>query len=980
MVPDRMRPENGRCFLKNKEDEKIIKSISESLSIPEKNIMAVLTLFEEGSTVPFIARYRKEMTGSLDETVIQAVKEKYDFFEKIEKRKQYIKEVIEKKDSLTDEIALKIDKAEILSELEDIYLPYKSGRKTRAAAAKEKGLLPFAESIISGKIKDPVTEAEKYINPEKGVEKAADALKGASDIIAEKVNENTDVRKTLRGFYVQTSLLTSSVIKKKKEEASRFRDYFEYSEKTSKAAPHRILAVLRGKNNSFLTVKIEVDEERAISIIKKTVLSGSIYYSAASYSFLEDSIKDSFSRLLHPSLENEIISELREKADDASIAVFSENLKNLLLDSPFGNKPVIAVDPGIRTGCKAAAVDETGKFLDYGVIFPFDDKKRENGVDIIKRFHDKYNIEAVAVGNGTGGREVFDFLKSLSFLKDMACQGWLHGKEPAHTLGFNRLVKTVRERMENDSRYFEKLIEERLLKNSHRSTVTVKPESNDSNEEDKYIPQLDPDQFAADTELFEKYRDSKDSDEDLKKIPVLEKGDIPEKVLTIDYKKGKINSSDCYYHDFFTAGIVYTDLFYDIRGMDESLKMYIPLFARSLRETGIPGVPFYEIARELSLKTGGFFVFPETGKAFDSSINEYLVVRYKAIEERFKDASSLVFSILEQADFDDLARLKDIINELKSDFMASILRRGNYVVSLEASKKISRSLKRQAGWAGAEQLLFLSGIDTENKNVIKDTAEKLKKIQKWIMKKSSVTAGITSDKSCFSAGTEILSKYINNPPSEKTLPVFDDNSSFSQEGRSYEALIVPSLVNFNASVIKASRTGTEEFIYEKLLTRIIDTGFLWEKVRMENGAYGVGSAVNGMEGILSFSSYRDPSVKGTQDAFRDSLKYIIDGNLTEDELFKAVINCIGKEIKPLSPGEKGHVNIRRHLYSLSDEVRQKNREIMLKAKTEDIIKAAERLYNSFNEVSMCSMCGNETIESYGEYFSLFQLKKTELPV
>ena len=566
------------------------------------------------------------------------------------------------------------------------------------------------------------------------------------------------------------------------------------------------------------------------------------------------------------------------------------------------------------------------------------------------------------------------------FLMDMACQGWLHGKEPSHTLGFNRFVKTVRERMKNDSRYFEKMIEERLLKNNHRSTVTVKPVTNDNNEEEKYIPQLDPDQFAADTELFEKYRDSRDSEEDLKKIPVLEKSDIPEKVLTIDCKKGRINSSECYYHDFFTAGIVYTDLFYDIRGMDESLKMYIPLFARAIRETGLPGTPFYEIARELSLRTGGFFVFPETGKTFDSSINEFLVVRYKAIEERFESASDLVFNILENADFYDFDRLKDIINELKSDFMASILRRGNYVVSLEASKKLSRSLQRQAGWAGADQLIFLSGIDTEDKDVIKETAEKLKNIQDWIISKSSVTAGLTSDKSCFSSGTEILSKYINNPSAEKTFHVSDDKSSFSEDGSSYEALVVPSLVNFNASVIKASRTGSEEFIHEKLLTRIIDTGFLWEKVRMENGAYGVGSAVNGMEGILSFSSYRDPSVEGTQEAFRDSLKYIIDGNLTEDELFKAVINCVGKEIKPLSPGEKGHINIRRDLYSLSDEVRQKNREIMLKAKTEDIIRAAERLFKNFDNAARCSMCGNETIESYSDYFSGFKLKKTELPV
>ncbi len=403
------------------ENIKIVKSVSDDLGIAEKNIKAVLKLLEEGATVPFIARYRKEMTGSLDETVIQAVKEKQDFYEKLEKRKQYIREVIEKKDSLTDDLEKRINSAETLAELEDLYLPYKSGRKTRAKAAKEKGLEGLADSIFYGKTVSPEKEAQKYIDPDKGVATTEEALKGASDIIAEKVNENADVRKVLREFYEKTSLLTSSVIKKKQDEASRFRDYFDYSERAYRAAPHRILAVLRGKNSSFLTVKIEVDEEKALSIIKRTVLSRNIKYSDQVYSFLIESFLDSFSRLLHPSLENEVISALREKADDVSIAIFSDNLKNLLLESPYGNKAVIAVDPGIRTGCKVVAVDETGKLLEYGVFFPFDEKKKENGVDIIKRFHDKYNIEAVAVGNGTGGREVLDFLKSISFLKDTPC-------------------------------------------------------------------------------------------------------------------------------------------------------------------------------------------------------------------------------------------------------------------------------------------------------------------------------------------------------------------------------------------------------------------------------------------------------------------------------------------------------------------------------------------------------------------------------
>ncbi len=564
------------------------------------------------------------------------------------------------------------------------------------------------------------------------------------------------------------------------------------------------------------------------------------------------------------------------------------------------------------------------------------------------------------------------------FLMDMTCQGWLHGKDPSHTLGFNRFINNVRDKINNDGRYFEKLIEEKFLKNSHRSTVVVKPDSGSSSENGKYIPDLDPVQFEEDLKLFEKYRDSRDSEEDIRKIPVLDKKDIPGKVTTIEFTRGRINSSDCYYHDFFTAGIVYADFFYDIRAMDENLKMYLPLFARALRESGLPGIPFYDVARELSLNAGGFFVFPETGKTFDSCINEYIVVRYKAIEERFESASELIFRILGSADFNDLERLKDIVDELKNDYKASILRRGNYVVSLTASKKLSRSLERQAGWAGADQMLFLSEIKTDDRTVLKDIAEKLIKIRNWIINAAPVTAGLTSDKSFFDKSTEILTRYLKNNPLDDCILSEKRQSLLS--GSDYEALVIPSLVNFNASVIRSSRTGTDEFIHEKLLSRIIDTGFLWEKVRMENGAYGVGATVNGMEGIVSFSSYRDPSIETTQEAFRNSLLHIINGNLTEDELFKAVLNCVGKEIKPLSPGEKGHINMRRLLYRLSDDVRQKNRDRMLKTGMDDIVRAAERLYKSFESVSMATMCGSEALESNREYFSGFSLHETKMPV
>ncbi len=407
--------------LKNSVNSKIIENLSTELSVPSVNIRAVLALFDDGATVPFIARYRKEMTGSLDETVIESIREKYDLHDKIEKRRIYILEVIEKKDSLTEEIALSIEKAETMSELEDIYLPYKSGRKTRAKTAREKGLQPLAEKILSGSIISPEKEAELFIDTEKGIETAEDALRGASDIIAETVNENIIVRKRLRELYEKKSVLNSSVIKKKKEEALKFADYFAYSEKISSVPAHRIHAVLRGKNEGFLSVGIEVDEDRLFDIIRRGTLSGKIRYNAELLSFLNSAFSDSYKRLLHPSLENEIISELRERADKVSIAIFTENLKNLLLEPPFGNRPVIAVDPGIRTGCKIVSIDGTGKLLDYAVIFPFDVKKQENGVDVLKGFNDKYNIEAVAVGNGTGGREVYSFLENLPFLKKVPC-------------------------------------------------------------------------------------------------------------------------------------------------------------------------------------------------------------------------------------------------------------------------------------------------------------------------------------------------------------------------------------------------------------------------------------------------------------------------------------------------------------------------------------------------------------------------------
>lgn len=670
------------------------------------------------------------------------------------------------------------------------------------------------------------------------------------------------------------------------------------------------------------------------------------------------------------SLEMEILTEIL--IGNSASPIYLDLIKT---DLGGDLSPVSGVDTDLRQIVFSVGIRDTSPEKDKGFgKLIFDSLKRitEDGLD-------PDLIEGVLRTAEFANREIRGGRPFGLFLMDSSCQGWLHGKEPSHTIGFNRIIKIVRENLANDSRYFEKIIEKKLLENNHRSLVTVKPDNGKKSEEDKYVPVIIPEVFESENRMFEKYRDSRDTEEDIKKIPVLNKSDIPEKVKTIEFSKGNINSSSCLFHDYYTAGIVYADIFYDIRNMDEDLKIYVPLFARALRESGLPGIPFYEVARALTLNTGGFFIFPETGKSFEGSINEFVILRYKALEKSFPEATDLIFSILERADFDDHKRLKEILSELTSDFKASLIRRGNYVASLSASRDLSSSLKRQASWAGAEQVLFLSSLDAENPETVKIAAEKLKRIRKFLTAESGVTAGLTADKSCFENISSVLSNHLKNPVSCELKPVYD-NMGASFDENSYETLLIPSLINFNASVIGASRTGTKEFIHEKLLTRIIDTGYLWEKVRMENGAYGVGAGVNGMEGILTFSSYRDPSIEMTQDAFKDSLKYIIDGNVTEDELFKAVLNCVGKEIKPLAPGEKGHINIRRRIYGLSDEVRQKNREIMLKTGVNDIVKAAERLYKNYDRVSRTTMCGNEALESCRDYFSGFKLKKTELPV
>ncbi|MDC7127327.1 MAG: Tex family protein [Spirochaetales bacterium] len=394
-----------------------IKTISSELGITPAQIKAVVKLFEDGATVPFIARYRKEVTGNLDETQIIAIRDRLEEIETLEKRRASILDSLKERELLTAELEKKIKAADALNILEDIYLPFRPKRKTRAVIAKEKGLQGLADSITSFSCSDPAKEAEAYIDPDKGVANVEEALCGASDIIAESISENAEIRGRLRSLFEKKAYFESSVIKKKASEAEKYSDYFEYSEPLSKVPSHRFLAVMRGAAEGFLKWHIQPDKDLAVTEIEThffKVLSSGQKCPPKNRDFIKTSIEDSWSRLLSSSLETEFKNNAKKEADITAIEVFAQNARNLLLESPLGRKRVLAVDPGLRTGCKIVVLSAEGDLLEDGVIYPLPPHNKE--IDAEKKLlslASKHNIEAVAVGNGTGGREAEAFLRKI---------------------------------------------------------------------------------------------------------------------------------------------------------------------------------------------------------------------------------------------------------------------------------------------------------------------------------------------------------------------------------------------------------------------------------------------------------------------------------------------------------------------------------------------------------------------------------------
>lgn len=378
------------------------KVLSQQFQIKEEYAKNIISLLDDGNTIPFIARYRKEMHGSMDDQLIREFSEKLEYLRSLDKRREEIRTLIDGQEKLTDEISLALDKAETLSELEDIYRPYRPKRKTRASVAKEKGLEPLAEIILKQESKcDPVAVAEEYVDEEKGIANVEDALQGAMDIIAETVSDNAEIRKLIRNLANVNGVISSVAVDAEKD--SVYRQYYDYKEPVKKIADHRLLAVNRGEKEGFLKVSVEMDTERPLNSIAKVMITNP---ACACADIVKTACEDAYTRLIFPSIEREIRNDLTENACENSMKVFGVNLRQLLMQPPVKGKTVLGLDPGYRTGCKVAVVDGTGKVLDTAVIYPtHSEAKVKESKQKLLQLIKKHNVDIISIGNGTASKE-----------------------------------------------------------------------------------------------------------------------------------------------------------------------------------------------------------------------------------------------------------------------------------------------------------------------------------------------------------------------------------------------------------------------------------------------------------------------------------------------------------------------------------------------------------------------------------------------
>ncbi|MDT8297953.1 MAG: insulinase family protein, partial [Spirochaetaceae bacterium] len=561
-------------------------------------------------------------------------------------------------------------------------------------------------------------------------------------------------------------------------------------------------------------------------------------------------------------------------------------------------------------------------------------------------------------------------------LMKRALRGWLHDRPPIESLKFHEPMMKLRERAKPG--FFENMIREELLENRHRTTVVVAPDPHlqKKREEIEHL-ELDALQTKLESgetvesmslkdlqlsmEALDKFQDEPDSAEDLARIPFLSREDLPREVLRIPLDEGVHGDIRWFRHDVFSNGIAYLEMAFDLDGLEPTLQPWMPLFGRALMEVGLPGRPYDDVARDLAMKTGGLNCsldaspnHPDAG----GGLSRHLFVHLKALDGQWDEALGMTIELLQSADFEDEERIRDLLLELKNDYRSAVVPSGHAFAALRASAKHSPSAPWEDLWYGIGQLNFLQNI-SDDEDMASRASRALTEIRRSLIRKGNLTLLVTSDPGSSETALQKLLKVTDSL--EEGRPSASGEPELFRHESTGEGLSTATAVSFSALSLPAPLLGTPEQARGGLLAHILRTGYLWEHIRMKGGAYGASASISGLEGTFTFSTYRDPMILPSMAAFRDSLEWASQ-NLDDNTVDLAVIGSVGKELRPLGPGERGSIALKRRLYGITDEIRQLRRDVQLTADAEEIRAEATALLERWESRSVSVIAGVEALD------------------
>ncbi|MFW5689125.1 MAG: insulinase family protein [Spirochaetota bacterium] len=573
-------------------------------------------------------------------------------------------------------------------------------------------------------------------------------------------------------------------------------------------------------------------------------------------------------------------------------------------------------------------------------------------------------------------------------LMSKSLRGWLHGTDPDATMRFDAPFEELRSKATPGSRFFETLIRESLLENQHRCTITVRPDSAHREREhaevaarissiESTMSEEDRRLVRAEQDALEALQSEVDDPDAVAKIPFLKVGDLPRKLEVIPSVEESVGGVPIYLHDVFANGIVYFDLVFDVSGLEPELLPFVPLYVDAVGELGLPGRSYDAVATEIALKTGGVSSHCEAGIPVHEvrHADRRILFRMKALESTFGEAADLLRSLLLDSQFANIDRLEDLMKEAKSDLSGAVIPSGHHFAALRASRAFSEADRYDERWRGATQLLFLDELVRSGPQ---SASEALQRINDAVIRRGNLALNLTATAEAQQRVMPHVERLVAGLPEGGWTNEADQLPE--EDFPVAEALIVPSDVSYVAAALRGARLGSPDHVHEQVLAHLLRTGFLWEAIRMKGGAYGANATASGMDAVFSFWSYRDPHVAPTLNAFRSALETFATKPVSGDELDLAIIGVTGHHIRPLSPGAKGIVALRRTLYGITDEMRQENHETLLKTGARDIQEAADRLRQSMAQSTVAVVAGQDAINRASVEVPALATNTTSLPV